>query len=67
MKKWEYLIIEPLGKDEEGTDILTLEKSGNKVFYQCKGSNTYKDKWTLADLNSSGILKNAFKQIPRRN
>ncbi|MBC1579689.1 hypothetical protein HCJ21_10640 [Listeria seeligeri] len=26
-KKLEYLIIEPLGKDEEGTDILTLEKS----------------------------------------
>lgn len=64
-EKLEYLIIEPLGKDEEGTDILTLEKSGNKVFYQCKGSNTYKDKWTLADLNSSGILKNAFKQISR--
>lgn len=64
-EKLEYLIIEPLGKDEEGTDILTLEKSGDKVFYQCKGSNTYKDKWTLADLNSSGILKNAFKQISR--
>lgn len=64
-EKLEYLIIEPLGKDEEGTDILTIEKSGDKVFYQCKGSNTYKDKWTLADLNSSGILKNAFKQISR--
>lgn len=64
-EKLKYLIIEPLGKDEEGTDILTLEKGGDKVFYQCKGSNTYKDKWTLADLNSSGILKNAFEQISR--
>lgn len=64
-EKLDYLIIEPLGKNEEGTDILTLEKSGDKVFYQCKGSNTYKDKWTLADLNSSGILKNAFEQISR--
>ena len=31
-EKLEYLIIEPLGKDEEGTDILTIEKSGDKVF-----------------------------------
>ena len=44
---------------------MALDKNGEKIFYQCKGSNTYKDKWTIADLNSSGILKNAFDQISR--
>lgn len=44
------VVVEPLGKVTEICEFYTVEKSGKKTYYQCKGSNSTNDHWTPSDL-----------------
>ena len=59
------IVIEGLGDDEVGTDILITDVEGRKEHQQCKVRNASKEYWTIADLNSRNILKNWKKQLER--
>lgn len=62
--------LEPLGEDETGVDVIVEKKCGDSQIvelHQCKSSQQGKDNWTLATLDSSGVLSKAFKQIERNS
>ncbi|MBV7434395.1 hypothetical protein KRX19_05070 [Cardiobacteriaceae bacterium TAE3-ERU3] len=64
--------VEPLGDDEAGVDVIIEHLTGGEItdstdveLHQCKASNKGKDSWSLATLDSSGILAKAFSQVER--
>lgn len=59
------IIIEALGDDEIGTDILVTSIHGIKEHQQCKASNASKEYWDLVDLKSRNILQNWKYQLSR--
>lgn len=61
------IMIEPLGKDEIGTDILITDFKGRKEHQQCKARNASKEYWSIADLNSRHILDNWKRQLERED
>ena len=50
------VVIEALGEDEEGTDILVTDMSGCREHQQCKSRNASKESWNMSDLKARGIL-----------
>lgn len=61
------VIVEPLGDDETGVDLIVEDLKGQREFHQCKSSHKYADVWTLARLDEAGVLKKAYDQIRRAN
>lgn len=61
------VVVEPLGPDGQGVDILINNIDGTTEYHQCKRSNGNNESWTLAQLRSSKILSNAWFQIERNN
>ena len=61
------VVIEALGDDEVGTDILITDFEGRKEHQQCKARNASKEYWSIADLKSRNILNNWKKQLERGN
>lgn len=61
------VIVEPLGDDETGVDLIVEDLKGQREFHQCKSSHKYADAWTLARLDEAGVLKKAYDQIRRTN
>ena len=59
------IVIEALGDDEVGTDILITDFEGKKEHQQCKVRNASKEYWTIADLKARNILNNWKKQLER--
>lgn len=59
------IVIEALGEDEVGTDILITDSAGKKEHQQCKARNASKEYWSIADLKARGILDNWKKQLER--
>ena len=59
------IVIEALGEDEVGTDILITGFEGKKEHQQCKVRNASKEYWTIADLKARNILNNWKKQLER--
>lgn len=59
------IIIEAIGDDEVGTDILITDFEGKKEHQQCKVRNASKECWTIADLKARNILSNWKKQLER--
>lgn len=59
------IVIEALGNDEVGTDILITDCEGRKEHQQCKVRNASKEYWSIADLKSHNILKNWKRQLER--
>ncbi len=59
------IVIEALGEDEAGTDILVTDCSGRKEHQQCKARNASKEYWSISDLKSRNILSNWKKQLER--
>lgn len=59
------IILEAVGDEEEGVDVLIINKNGAREYHQCKGRNASKEKWTIADLNNKNILRNAKKHLDR--
>ena len=63
-EKKESIIIEPIGEDEEGVDIL-VEFNGHKEGQQCKGRNAGKEYWDFSSIKGKGILKKWKFQLDR--
>jgi len=61
------VVIEALGEDEEGTDILVTDMSGHREHQQCKSRNASKESWNMSDLKAIGILEAWRKQLNRDN
>lgn len=64
-EKVNSVIVEPIGNDEVGVDVVTELKDGTKRYYQCKIGAGNSEYWTLPKLNEYNILKNALLQIQR--
>ena len=61
------VIIEALGIDEIGTDILVTTFDGQKEHQQCKARNASKEYWNISDLKSKDILSAWKIQLNRDN
>ena len=64
-EKITWIIIEPIGDDEVGVDVIIGIDQDYTEYHQCKvgvGNNEY---WTLSQLNESRIFRNALFQIER--
>ena len=59
------VVIEALGEDEVGTDILVTSFDGKKEHQQCKARNASKEYWRMSDLKARNILKNWKNQLSR--
>ena len=59
------IVIEALGDDEVGTDILITDLSGKKEHQQCKVRNASKEFWSISDLSTRNILNTWKKQLER--
>ncbi len=57
--------IEPIGDDENGTDILVVGKDNAKEYIQCKASNGEKGSWSIVDLKNRAILRNWATHLRR--
>ena len=64
-EKNDYLILEPLGDDEQGIDIIIGHKDGSKEGIQCKGRNGSKEFWDFGTLNAKGIFSKWKFQLDR--
>lgn len=64
-EKVHSIILEAIGDDEEGVDVLIINRDGSKEYHQCKGRNSSKEKWTIADLKRKDILHNSKKHLDR--
>ena len=61
------VIIEALGADEIGTDILVTTFDGLKEHQQCKARNASKEYWNISDLKSKDIFSTWKIQLNRDN
>lgn len=61
------VIIEALGTDEIGTDILVTTFDGQKEHQQCKARNASKEHWVISDLKSKDIFSVWKIQLNRDN
>lgn len=61
------VVIEALGDDEKGTDILITTMKGEKEHQQCKARNGSKESWDISDLKEKGIFKVWDFQLNRDN
>lgn len=59
------VVIEALGDDEIGTDILVTNFQGMKEHQQCKARNASRKEWSISDLKARDILKNWKKHLER--
>lgn len=59
------VVVEALGEDEQGTDILVTYFDGVKEYQQCKARNASKEYWDFFDLKWRNILKNWKYQLVR--
>ena len=50
-------MVEPIGDDEQGVDLVVVDKDGKRQFQQCKARNASKESWDISDLNIRGILR----------
>ncbi len=64
-EKITWIVVEPIGDDEVGVDVIIGIDQDHTEYHQCKvgvGNNEY---WTLSQLNESKIFRNALFQIER--
>jgi len=66
-EKISYIVVEALGDDEKGIDILVGHIDGSKEGIQCKGRNGSKDFWNYGSLNSLDIFSKWKYQLDRDN
>lgn len=61
------VIVEALGTDEIGTDILVTTFDGQKEHQQCKARNASKEYWDISDLKKKNIFSAWKIQLNRDN
>lgn len=59
------VVIEAIGDDEKGTDILVTDRNGIKEHQQCKLRNASKEYWTIGDLKARGVMDAWHMQLNR--
>lgn len=59
------VIVEPIGDDEIGVDVVIERHNGEKEYHQCKVGNANSEYWTLAQLNQAKIITKGLFQIQR--
>jgi hypothetical protein len=59
------ITLEAIGDDEKGVDLWVEMNDGKRNAQQCKGSLGSKNHWSMASLNSKGILSHLRYQIER--
>lgn len=59
------VMIEALGEDEKGTDILVTYSNGIKEYQQCKVRNASKEYWEISSLKTKNIFENWNYQLSR--
>ena len=64
-EKLDYVVLEPLGDDEQGVDIWIGKKNGSREGQQCKGRNGSKEYWDYGTANAKGIFTNWKYQLDR--
>lgn len=62
-----YVLVEPVGDDEQGVDLWVTRHDGTRQAQQCKARNGSKDTWTVSDLNSRGILSAMRRHLDRHD
>ena len=60
-----YVIVEPVGKNEVGADVIIKNKNDRIEFHQCKSGNANAEHWSLLQLSGLGVLNKANYQIQR--
>ena len=65
-EKISYVIVENIGYDEVGVDLVIGNLDGSHEDHQCKVGAGNAEHWSLSKLHSSSILKNANYQINRK-
>lgn len=61
------VVVEALGADEIGTDIVVTTMKGKKEHQQCKARNASKEYWDISGLKAKGIFKAWYIQLNRDN
>ncbi|WP_434311480.1 hypothetical protein [Hominifimenecus sp. rT4P-3] len=61
------VIVEALGTDEIGTDILVMTFDGQEEHQQCKARNGSKEYWDISDLKAKDIFSTWKVQLNRGN
>lgn len=61
------VIVEALGTDEIGTDILVTTFDGQKEHQQCKARNASKECWDISDLKTKNIFSTWKTQLNREH
>lgn len=64
-EKFDYVVLEALGDDEQGVDIWIGQKNGSREGQQCKGRNGSKECWDYGTANAKGIFTNWKYQLDR--
>ena len=65
-EKITWIVVEPIGDDEVGVDVIIGIDQDHTEHHQCKVGVGYNELWTLSQLNESKIFRNALFQIERR-
>lgn len=61
------VILEALGKDENGVDLWIIDNDGNKEGQQCKGRDGSEEHWSFASVNEKGLWNVWKQQLDREN
>ena len=64
-EKITWIVVEPIGDDEVGVDVIIGIDQDHTEHHQCKVGVGYNELWTLSQLNESKIFRNALFQIER--
>ncbi|MHC4092650.1 MAG: hypothetical protein ACYSVY_20655, partial [Planctomycetota bacterium] len=63
--RYQSLLWEPIGEDENGIDLWVTANDGRRVGHQLKRQNRSKEYWSVADLRSESVLQAAKLQLER--
>jgi hypothetical protein len=61
----ESVIVEPVGPDERGVDLLVVGKDNVHQLQQCKARCGSRDSWSIAVLKNKGILDHMREHLAR--
>ena len=59
-EKITWIVVEPIGDDEVGVDVIIGIDQDHTEYHQCKVGVGNNEHWTLSQLNESKIFRNAL-------
>jgi hypothetical protein len=61
-----YIVVEPIGDDEQGVEFFIELKNNVRQFHQCKARNASEESWSVNKLKSKNVIKNIKFQLDRQ-